>query len=147
MNKYLLMSAAATMALAANTAPVQAAAGSALINLGGNSNGFTLHWSKRLYAAEVSSSFCAGIGPENPRKSKEGIGIAEGILDRMGYTNTAVVLELSTPLKNGGQWQIVYTTNGSSAAVLNSGSYTVGKAGRGTGTKLSDLIKDFRAAR
>ncbi|HEX4159482.1 MAG TPA: hypothetical protein VHY79_13485 [Rhizomicrobium sp.] len=150
MNKYLLMSAAAAMAVTAATGSAQAGAGMTTIGFTGYCDYFVVHWNgKGIYTAQhVGYSQCGssvlhdmGIGPKNPRKKKGTADIVDGSLQQQ---DVDLLYEFSTPFKDGGTYTLWASTNGGSAFILGQGNYMLGKE-HGSNTMISDAINALLA--
>ena len=155
MNKYLLLTAAGAMAATSGVAQA-----STTVHLNSycdyfviSNTGGGLLAAKHMGALSCSSATYdvdAGIGPlkgKNPvsPKSKKGVDVfGDVILDRVGYSNNATAWGFSTPFSTTGTWVIVYTTNGSTAAVLNSGNQSKHQGMKSGKSAISDFIKAMR---
>lgn len=156
MNKYLMMSATAffatTVAASADDGK-KSNSGSATVMFGSSCDYYDLHWQGAVYVAEHVYTACGSnyVFPELGIGGKtKGLGNNVNFSDPSFYIiygeNYAAGLDLSTPIKNGGTWELWVAFNQSSAILANEGTYQVGhdvKLGSHTST-ISGVVEKLK---
>ncbi len=153
MNKYLLLSAAAAMAATAGGGPAQASTTVHFQSISGGSycDYFVINRNGALYAGQhVGGAYCgtsvffdAGLKAKGkmPYFGNKTPLVAFG--DSSFSLFGGLLFVLSLPLGPGGEWAILYTSNGSTTYVLNAG-HQADKA-QPKGNKTSTLSKAIAA--